>query len=115
MFEILEKIILAGVGIANLTREKAETIIETLIEKGEIKAKDKKAVLSRLLNQTKKLDAELEEKIKDISLEVVKGSQKQIGILSKKIAELAKQMEAEKSSKVKAAGSGKGKKKHKKA
>lgn len=93
MFEVLEKIILAGVGLANLTKEKAEKLVDTLIKKGQIKAKDKKAVLNRLLKGTKQLDKDLENKIKDISKSVVEGSQKQINTLNKKLATLSKNLE----------------------
>ncbi|MBI4845822.1 MAG: hypothetical protein HY810_05045 [Candidatus Omnitrophica bacterium] len=95
MLEILEKIILAGVGLANLTKEKAEALVEILVEKGQVKAKDKKAVLSKLLKGTEQLDKQLEKKIKDISLNVVQGSQKQIDILNKKLEIMAKNLSAD--------------------
>ncbi|MFH1062682.1 MAG: hypothetical protein V1747_07350 [Candidatus Omnitrophota bacterium] len=90
MFEILEKFILAGVGFATLTKEKAEKIIDALIAKGQIKAKDKKAMLSRLLKHTQQLDKDIESKMRQVSLNVVKGSQKQIDALHKKLAQLTK-------------------------
>ncbi|MBU4304930.1 MAG: hypothetical protein KJ893_04830 [Candidatus Omnitrophica bacterium] len=96
MFELLEKIILAGVGLANLTKEKAEALVETLIEKGQVQAKDKKAVLNRLLKGAEQLDRDLEKKIKEISLNIVKNSQKQIDALHNKLAKLSKDLEAEK-------------------
>lgn len=102
MFEILEKIILAGVGLANMTKEKAEHLVDTLIAKGQLKAKDKKAVLSRILKQTKQLDKELEDKIKTISVGIVKNSQKQIDGLNKKLAGLAKELKTAKKAKGKA-------------
>ncbi|MBU1045370.1 MAG: hypothetical protein KJ915_13355 [Candidatus Omnitrophica bacterium] len=96
MFELIEKIILAGVGLANLTKEKAESLVDMLIKKGQIQAKDKKAVLSRLLKSTKQLDSDLENKMKQVSISVVKNSQKQIDALNKKLAQLAKSLEVEK-------------------
>jgi len=96
MLELLEKLILAGVGLANLTKEKAEEIVDSLIEKGQVEAKDKKAVLNRLLKGTAELDKQLEEKMKDVSLAVVKNSHKQIDMLNKKLAKLAKDLEATK-------------------
>ncbi|MBU1086010.1 MAG: hypothetical protein KKD05_00650 [Candidatus Omnitrophica bacterium] len=96
MFELIEKIILAGVGLANLTREKAESLVDALIKKGQIQAKDKKAVLSRLLKSTEQLDRDLEKKMKQVSLSVVKNSQKQIDALNNKLAQLAKALESEK-------------------
>ncbi|MDD5747426.1 MAG: hypothetical protein PHO30_09230 [Candidatus Omnitrophica bacterium] len=96
MLELLEKVILAGVGLANLTKEKAEAIVDSLIAKGQIEAKDKKAVLHRLLKGTAELDRQLEDRIKDVSLSVVKNSYKQIDVLNKKLAKLAKDLEAAK-------------------
>lgn len=96
MFELIENIILAGAGMANLTKEKAEKFVDVLIKKGQIQAKDKQAVLSRLLKGTEQLDRELEKKIQQISLDVVKNSQKQIDALSNKLANIAKALEVEK-------------------
>ncbi len=110
MFEILEKIILAGVGLANMTKEKAEKLVDTLIAKGQVKAKDKKAVLGRILRQTEQLDKDLEKKIKDISVGVVKSSQRQIDILNKKLTALAKELKVAKQGKKKTAKAKKTKK-----
>ncbi len=101
MFEILEKFVLAGVGFASLTKEKAEKIVDTLIAKGQIKAKDKKAMLSRLLKHTKKLDKDIENKMKQVSLNVVKSSQKQIDALNKKLDKLKKDINITKKNAVK--------------
>ncbi|MBU1086009.1 MAG: hypothetical protein KKD05_00645 [Candidatus Omnitrophica bacterium] len=90
MFEILEKLVLAGVGFASLTKEKAEKIVDALIAKGQVKAKDKKAMLSRLLKHTQKLDKDIENKMRQVSLNVVKSSQKQIDALNRKLAQLNK-------------------------
>ncbi|MBU4304931.1 MAG: hypothetical protein KJ893_04835 [Candidatus Omnitrophica bacterium] len=103
MFELLEKLILAGVGLAMLTKEKAEKIIDSLVDKGQIKAKDKKAMLNRLLKGTEKLDKDLENKVREVSLNVVKNSQKQIDALHKKLAQMEQSLKAQK--KTKAAGS----------
>jgi len=99
MLELLEKIILAGAGLANLTKEKAEKIVDILVAKGQVQAKDKKAMLGRLLAGTKQLDRELESKIKVVSLNVVKESQKQIDILNKKLAKIAVELNKEKAKK----------------
>ncbi|MCG2712601.1 MAG: hypothetical protein L6416_09820 [Candidatus Omnitrophica bacterium] len=100
MFEILGKIVLAGVGLANLTKEKAEKLVDALIKKGQIQAEDKKAVLSRLLQGTKKLDKDLEKKMKQISAGILDQSQKQINALNNKLTKIAKALEAGKSKNV---------------
>lgn len=114
MFEILEKIILAGVGLANLTKEKAEALVETLIEKGQIKAKDKKAILNKLLKGTEKIDRDLEKKIREVSFSVVKNSQKQIDALNKKLTKLANDLAVEKKKNSKSKSKSKVKSKSKK-
>ena len=96
MFELIEKIILAGVGFANLTKEKAESMVDAMIKKGQVQAKDKKAVLNKLLKGTEQLDRELEKKMKQVSLSVVKNSQKQIDSLNKRLAAMAKELESTK-------------------
>lgn len=99
MLEILEKMILAGAGFASLTKEKIEEIVETLIKKGQIQAKDKNVLVKRLLKATQKVDKNMEKKIKDIALDVVKNSQKQIDVLDKKLAKLASMLETRKGKK----------------
>jgi polyhydroxyalkanoate synthesis regulator phasin len=96
MFEILEKFILAGAGFATLTKEKAEKIVDALIAKGQIKAKDKKAMLNHILKNTHKLDKDIENKMRQVSLDVVKNSQKQIDVLQKKLTQLTKDISSAK-------------------
>ncbi len=96
MFEIFGKIVLAGVGLANLTKEKAEKLVDMLIKKGQIQAKDKKAVLNRLLQGTKKMDRDLEKKMKQISQGILDKSQKQIDALNNRLSKISKALEAEK-------------------
>lgn len=96
MFETLEKIILAGVGLVSMSKEKAEELVDMLIKKGEIKAKDRKAVLGKLLKNTKKFDRDLEKKMKKTTDQLMRSSQKQIDVLKKKIAKVAKDLHLEK-------------------
>ena len=110
MLELFEKIILAGAGLVSMTRDKAEQLVDTLIEKGQVEAKDRHAMLSRLLKGTEKLDKELEKKMQAVALNVVKNSEKQIDALHKKIAQLSGEMQ-----KVKKAGTKAGQKKQKKS
>ncbi len=96
MLEVLEKIILAGAGLVSMTKEKAEKIVDALIEKGKVKAKDRKTVLNRLLKTAKKLDKELEQKMKQVALKMGTSSQKQIDVLKKKLSKVAKDLHLEK-------------------
>jgi len=92
MLQILEKIILAGSGLVSLTKEKAEKLVDSLVEKGQLKSKDKKAMVAKLLKATKDIDKNIEAKMKNIALSVVKKSHKQIESLDKKMAKLEKEL-----------------------
>ncbi|MCM8813252.1 MAG: hypothetical protein NC924_04870 [Candidatus Omnitrophica bacterium] len=114
MLEIVEKLILAGVGLANMTKEKADKLADTLISKGQLQAKDKNAAVSKILDATRKVDKQLEEKMRDIALGVMKGTEKvmsgtekQIDQLHKKIAKLSADLEAERKKTKRAATGGK--------
>jgi len=96
LFEILEKIILAGVGLATMSKEKAEKLVDAMIQKGKIRAKDKKAAVSRILKSTKQLDNGLKKKMKKISAEKLKKYHKQINILKKKIATVSDKLNKKK-------------------
>lgn len=96
MLEILEKIILAGVGLVSMTKEKAEELVDTLIKKGQVKARDRNAILSKLLKGTKKFDKDLEKKMEQISSNIMSSSQKQIDIMKNKLAKVANDLHFEK-------------------
>ncbi|MFH1093477.1 MAG: hypothetical protein V1739_04885 [Candidatus Omnitrophota bacterium] len=96
MLDILEKIILASVGLASMTKEKAEELVDVLIKKGQVKAKDRNAALSKLLRGTEKFDKDLEKKMKQVSLKIVDSSEKQIDRIKKKLAKIAKDLHFEK-------------------
>jgi len=96
VFEILEKIILAGAGLVSLTKEKAEAIVDAMIAKGQVKAKDRIAVLGKILRSTKRFDKEFDKKMKKVSSEITKEYEKQIAILKGKMAKLAKDLHLKK-------------------
>ena len=79
-----------------MTKEKAEELVDTLIKKGQVKAQDKKAVLSRLIKSTKKVDKQLEKKMKQVSSKMARSSQTQIDRIKKKLAKVAKDLHFEK-------------------
>lgn len=53
MREILKKTWLAGLGLASLTREKAEEIVDELVRRGEVAEKDRPHVMEDLMNRVK--------------------------------------------------------------
>jgi len=93
MLELFEKIILAGSGLITMTKEKAEQLVDAMIAKGQLHAKDKKTMINRLIMGTQQFDKEMDRRIRDTSLGVVKNTEKQIDALHRKVAKLAGELE----------------------
>lgn len=91
MLEYLKKIGLLGIGIAALTREKAEEIVDELVKKGELSSDEGKELVKDLLKKSedqrkdlaKRIDSEVKKALKGI---VVPGSD--IQKLEKRIEKL---------------------------
>ncbi len=69
MLEYLKKIGLLGIGIAALTREKAEEIVDELVKKGELSSDEGKELVKDLL---KKSEDQRKDLAKRIDFEVKK-------------------------------------------
>ena len=63
MFFLTKKMLLAGIGILSLTREKAEKITEDLIKRGEVNESESKEFVMELLDKAEKEKNRLIEKI----------------------------------------------------
>ncbi len=102
---ILRNTYLASVGVFNLTKKKAEEIIDSLIKAGDISKSERKEAVLELLDKAEKSVAKMKEKIvketgniqknlqKDVGHVVGKfklATQKDIDALNKKIDKLAK-------------------------
>lgn len=94
MDEYTRKLALLGIGIAALTREKAEEIVSELVETGDLSEDDGKKMVKDLMSSSSKHKSALEKKIED---EVKKAAEKlnlaskdDIKRLEKKIAALEK-------------------------
>jgi len=103
MLFMTKKMILAGIGILSLTREKAEKIAEDLIKRGEINNSESKEFVMELLDKAEKEKNKLIEKIKpDIEKEIEKinyslkdsvvNLEKKIDDLSNKIDQIKKKI-----------------------
>lgn len=91
---ILRNTVLAGIGFAELTRKKAEQLIDSLIKTGELSKSEKKKAVLELLSKAEKGTKEVTSKL---SQEVEKGFKKismarktDIDALSKKVDKLAR-------------------------
>lgn len=94
MNESVRKMVLMGMGIAALTREKVEQLAEELVEKGEISEGESKDFVKDMMKRSEQQRGELEKKIES---EVKKASAKlnlatkdDIKRMEKKIAALEK-------------------------
>ena len=103
MLFLTKKMLLAGIGILSLTREKAEKIAEDLIKRGEINNSESKEFVMELLDKAEKEKNKLIEKIKpDIEKEIEKinyslkdsvvNLEKKIDDLSNKIEQIKKKI-----------------------
>lgn len=104
---ILQKTYLASVGIYNLSRKKAEEIIDSLIKAGEINSSERQQAILELLEKTEKSAGRMASKLKketgqlqkDIDRKVSKfklATKKDLEKLSKKIDQLAKALDKKK-------------------
>ena len=69
MIDIIKKTLLAGVGLAAMTKDKVEELADELTEEGELSEKEAKELLDDLLKRSKRAKkdiARLDRKIKNI-------------------------------------------------
>jgi polyhydroxyalkanoate synthesis regulator phasin len=66
MFDLIKKTMLAGVGLAAMTREKIEETIDELVKKGKLSEKEGKEIVEELIEKSKTAKKDLEEKIEKI-------------------------------------------------
>jgi polyhydroxyalkanoate synthesis regulator phasin len=89
MFDLIKKTMLTGVGLAAMTREKAEELAKELIKKGELSEKEGKELVDDLLKKSEQAKKDLEKKMKDM----VKKALKKMDVATKKdIARLEKKI-----------------------
>ncbi len=77
--DLIKKAMLMGLGIINLTKEKAEEFVDELIKRGEVAKEEKFKVVDRLLKQAHEQEKELMQKIS----EMVKKTIAEMGIPTK--------------------------------
>ncbi len=86
------KLLLAGLGLAALTKEKAEALVNELVSKGEITKGEASSFLSDLMKKGEKTKKELRDLVRketsNIFKEINVASQKDIEALKKKISQL---------------------------
>jgi polyhydroxyalkanoate synthesis regulator phasin len=73
MLEYLRKIGLLGIGIAALTKEKAEDIVNEFVEKGELSSEEGKELVKDLLKKSEEQRKDLAKKIDSEVKKALKG------------------------------------------
>ncbi|MBC7473727.1 MAG: hypothetical protein H7263_05505 [Candidatus Sericytochromatia bacterium] len=94
-----KKVLLGGVGLASMTQEKAEQLVNELVKRGEVEEKDKSRVvtqvISKLENGSKDFKHMLAGLVHEVTVkekEEVKTEQEIVAEKDKEIAELKKQL-----------------------
>ena len=95
--DIFKKSILFGLGVFDLTREKAEKIVDEMIKRGEMSQSDKAKAVKELLKghdeRMKKLKTKIDESVEKVTAKVKGKEKEELAKLHKKIDELTKVVE----------------------
>ena len=98
---VLKKMILLGVGVATVTKEKAEEIVEDLIKRGEVASGDKAKVIDEIQEKAQAATAEIrkmiDERVDAMSkklhwLDDMRKLQGQVQELNSRLAEIEKNL-----------------------
>ncbi len=71
MLEILRKGYLIGIGLASLTREKIEEVVDELVKRGEVAEKDRPRIIEDLMTRMRDEQKRLSNSVKDTVQRVV--------------------------------------------
>lgn len=97
MADIFEKALLAGLGLFDLTREKAEKLANELIKRGELSQSDKAKAVKEILKGHEDRARKIKEKIDqhvNKAVEKLKGvTAQELSELNKKIEKISKELE----------------------
>ena len=96
MLDIIKKSIYLGLGAASVTKEKVESLIDELIEKGQLAKEEKPKIVQEILDRIEKEEKEVLEKIKIYVREAVESigisTQEDIKKLREQIQKLEKKL-----------------------
>ena len=66
MLDAIKKGLLAGVGLAAMTKDKIEELVKEIIERGEMSEREGKELIDKLLEKSEQARKELEKKVEDM-------------------------------------------------
>jgi poly(hydroxyalkanoate) granule-associated protein len=97
MQDWMKKMMLFGVGLAALTREKTEEFVKELVKKGELSEKEGKQLINDLVEKSKKVTRDLEVKMEEMVTATLQRlnipTRKEMDELKERIAKLEKRGE----------------------
>jgi len=95
--DFFKKSVLFGLGVFDLTREKAEKIVDEMIKRGEMSQSDKAKAVKELLKghdeRMKKLKTKIDESVEKVTAKVKGKEKEELAKLHQKIDELTKIVE----------------------
>lgn len=72
MKDFIKRMMLFGIGLAAMTREKIEEFVNELVKKGEVSEKEGKEMVQELIDKSKKVRKDLEGKMEEVAAETLK-------------------------------------------
>lgn len=101
MLDIIKKSVYFGLGAATATREKVESLVEELIEKGQVRGDQKAAVvqdfLDRIDKEQKAISDRIKTEIRKVIEEIGLPTKKDIEGLNRRLQALEKKLSEKKS------------------
>ena len=95
--DFFKKSVLFGLGLFDLTKEKAERLVDEMIKRGEMSQSDKAKAVKELLKgheeRMKKLKTKIDESVEKVTAKVKGKEKEQLAKLHKKMDELTKMVE----------------------
>jgi polyhydroxyalkanoate synthesis regulator phasin len=92
MLDIIKKSLYLGLGVASVTKEHAESLVDELIEKGQLSKDEKSKAIKDIFDKIEKEEKEVQKKIQKVVKEVLDkvgvATQKDIENLQKRIKKL---------------------------
>lgn len=94
--EFFRKIVLTGVGLADLTVEKAENLVKELVKRGEVVEGESKKYVDDLMKKAKDAEENFKTKVEEILKEKQYVTKEAFDEVSKKLDEVLKKLDEKK-------------------
>lgn len=94
MLELLRKTYLAGLGLATLTKDRVEEIVDELVKRGEVAEQDRRKVMDDLLERAREEQQRLTQKITDVIRDLRLPNRERWEDLVKRVEKLEIQVQA---------------------